>query len=87
MEKVKEVEGTVQYAGGKTFYVLGGDGEIYVVEYDKKHLARFKSLNAQPGQQMVVTVKNQGMGNEVVDVRPVFVEPPITLEEESPIAV
>lgn len=87
MEKVKEVEGTVQYAGGKTFYVLGGDGEIYVVEYDKKHLARFKALDVQAGQQMIVTVKNQGMGNEVVDVRPVFVEPVAELEEESSIAV
>lgn len=69
MEKTKQVPGTVHYVGQKHVYILGGDGHMYIIEFEKKHLARFRSLNCEPGQLITVLVKNgNSMSNEVLDV-------------------
>ena len=67
--KTKQVTGTVHYVGPNHIYVLGSDGHMYIIEFEKKHLARFRSLKSEPGQIITVMVKNgNSMSNEVVDV-------------------
>lgn len=68
MDKIKEVTGTVQTTNGKFFSVLGSDRNMYIVEFDKKHLSRFKELKLEPGQLITLSVKTTSMANEVVNV-------------------
>lgn len=68
MDKTKELTGTIVNANGKFISVLSNDGNMYHVEFDKKHLSRFKSTKFEVGQLLTVWVKNTVMGHDVVDV-------------------
>lgn len=68
MEKLKEVIGTVCQANGKMVTVLGNDGNMYYIEFDKKHLSRYKDTEIEAGQIITLLIKNQAMSHEVVDI-------------------
>ena len=68
MEKLKKVTGTVHAANGKFFCVIDGSGRLHYVDYNKKHLQRFRNMEIKPGDIISLNVKLESLSSEVIDV-------------------